>query len=148
MLGDQLAPVPNATDNDNHLSLLQAGSGTDKRASGARRAQRIEFILRPSSTSQRHAEAIPGFTKDISQQGCGVICSRAPRVGDIYLIEPTGTNQHALHGNHARCVRCQMLDEEAFSAGFTLLSPLVNTSSNGTGRSATSASFSDHDPLT
>jgi hypothetical protein len=31
---------------------------------------------------------------------------------------------HPIHGSHARCVRCHLLDEDAFEVGFSFLSPV------------------------
>jgi hypothetical protein len=85
----------------------------------------MEVELRPSSSSQRHAECIRGVCKNISRSGCGVIGPAAPRVGDVYRMEIPDAAAHALHGSHVRCVRCQLLDEDLFESGFCFLSPLA-----------------------
>ncbi|MEM7559424.1 MAG: PilZ domain-containing protein [Planctomycetota bacterium] len=96
----------------------------EKRETSDRSQENISVALRPSSYSQRALEFIEGTCRNLSQSGCGIVSSSAPRVGDIYHIEVPANQSHRLQGMDARCVRCHLLDAEAFDCGFTFLAPL------------------------
>jgi PilZ domain len=89
----------------------------------------FQVTLRPSNSSQRKECEISGYCKNLSQSGCGVMATEPTRVGDIYRFEVPDETAHPLHGCHARCVRCHLLDEDAFEIGFSFLSP-VNLAPN------------------
>jgi hypothetical protein len=84
----------------------------------------VQLIIRPSNSSQRRETSIRGYCKNLSQSGCGVVTDSAPRVGDLYRFEMPSDTTHPVHGAHARCVRCHLLDEEAFEVGFSFLTPV------------------------
>ncbi len=124
MLGDDLI-FQNARTTDDVVSTVDPmADRMDKRKQSQRFAEHLAVQLRPSSSSQRWAEFLEGTCKNLSQTGCGVITTNAPRVGDLYRFELTQQPEHPLHTVHARCVRCQMLDEDAFESGFCFLAKL------------------------
>lgn len=124
-----MAPIPDATGPANFFVGTPgddpATASTDKRGEQAERiVTNLLVRIRPSSCSQRFSENITGYCKNVSESGCGVTSDFAPRVGDIYQFEIDDPG-HILHGIHARCVRCHLLDETAFDCGFSFLSPLA-----------------------
>lgn len=98
---------------------------TDCRAANTRHTLNTDVILRPASTSARDSEEISGSCRNVSQSGCGLVARRAPRVGDVYRFETPDHSSHPLDGINARCVRCHLLDENSFDAGFAFFAPLV-----------------------
>lgn len=132
MLGEHLdfsQPVPGGTQpffvgpTDSPAESATSTNSAENRRTAAksRVIQNFRVTLRPSSSSQRGRERIHGLCKNVSQSGCGLNSDFAPRVGDFYRIEVEDTT-HFLHGVHARCVRCHLLDEDLFEAGFSFLS--------------------------
>lgn len=136
MLGEQLEAtletIQQVVQNDQSLEPETANladgvlpnSTKDKRVSVQRIVQNLPIVIQPSNASQRKLEHIDGFCKNVSVSGCGVVSDFAPRVGDIYRISVPSQQEHVLNGIHARCVRCHMLDEEAFECGFSFMSAL------------------------
>lgn len=107
----------------------------DQSAVNTRVAQRmyqsnLQLIIRPSNSSQRKETPLRGSCKNLSQSGCGVVTDSAPRVGDLYRIEVPSDLAHPIHGAHARCVRCHLLDEEVFEVGFSFLSSIQLNATN------------------
>ncbi len=114
----------------------------DRRTAALRHVLDTAVILRPASTSARDSETLHGRSRDLSGTGCGLVASRAPRVGDIYRIETPKAPNHPLNSVNARCVRCHLLDEDAFDAGFAFFAPL-----NLETESATSPQWNRDEPL-
>lgn len=140
MLGEQLAyPQNGLVDDVFPASSLTTPTRSDKRTTAKRFVENLPVVLRPSSSSQRWTEEIGGLCKNLSHTGCGVIGKLAPRVGDLYRFELDDQPQHPLHGAHARCVRCQMLDEDTFESGFCFLSVLEITKSDSVSVSGVAA---------
>lgn len=108
----------------------------EKRKASDRSQENISVALRPSSYSQRSSEFIEGVCRNLSQTGCGIVSSSAPRVGDIYHVEVVDNSSHCLQGMDARCVRCHLLDAEAFDCGFTFLAPLPGEKGRSTASSS------------
>lgn len=122
MLGENLDPSlatvrPRAQFSEN---VASANSRTAHRSVPTN----VQLLIRPSNSSQRKETPMRGYCKNLSQTGCGVITDCPPRVGDLYRFELPSDNTHPIHGCHARCVRCHLLDEEAFEVGFSFLSPV------------------------
>ena len=120
MLGENLSPSV-----DSLRPRVQLGSGapnTNMRASHRSVPTNVLLIIRPSNSSQRRETPLRGYCKNLSQSGCGVITDCPPRVGDLYRFELPSDVTHPIHGCHARCVRCHLIDEDAFEVGFSFLS--------------------------
>lgn len=121
MLGENLPPTRTAPLASNADSALLF---TDTRNAARSIPRSVKVSLKPSNSSQRHEAEIRGYCRDISQSGCGVMATSPARVGDMYRFEVVGDQAHPLHGCHARCIRCHLLDEDAFEIGFSLLTTL------------------------
>lgn len=103
------------------LDLLSSGVTRDKRQSQQRSLANIPVRLRPGSTSQRLTHELTGRIKNYSTTGCGVILDRPPYVGDIYRFYMADNAESPFTECLARCIRCHMIDEEVFEAGFQFL---------------------------
>ena len=141
MLGENLSPSVDSL--RPRVQLAAGSSSTNVRAAHRSVPTNVLLLIRPSNSSQRRETPLRGYCKNLSQSGCGVITDCPPRVGDLYRFELPSDVTHPIHGCHARCVRCHLLDEEAFEVGFSFLSPVDLQSGN-----ASAASDADSiDPL-
>ena len=122
MLGENLSPT---IDSPRTRAQVAAGQSPANTRSASRSfLLNVQLLIRPSNSSQRHENPIRGYCKNLSQSGCGIVTDSPPRVGDLYRFEMSADTIHPIHGCHARCVRCHLLDEEAFEVGFSFLSPV------------------------
>jgi hypothetical protein len=79
--------------------------------------------LQPGSTSQRsEISPITGTTRETSSTGFSAILTVPPLVGDVYLSDIEGAPTEA--NVFARCIRCRLIREDAFEAGFVFFSDL------------------------
>ena len=122
MLGENLSPTIDSLRTRASVAVGQASANT--RTASRTFPLNVQLIIRPSNSSQRRETSIRGYCKNLSQSGCGVVTDCAPRVGDMYRFEMPSDTTHPIHGAHARCVRCHLLDEEAFEVGFSFLTPV------------------------
>ena len=122
MLGENLSPTIDSLRTRASVAVGQASANT--RTASRTLPLNVQLIIRPSNSSQRRETSIRGYCKNLSQSGCGVVTDCAPRVGDLYRFEMPSDTTHPVHGAHARCVRCHLLDEEAFEVGFSFLTPV------------------------
>jgi hypothetical protein len=97
---------------------------TDRSIMAQRSSERIEIrvktIVRPANLSSRHQVSVESVTADISSGGCMVLASRAILPGDLYHL----TFHDALRNVNpllARCMRCRMIQDDAFEVGFRFL---------------------------
>jgi len=89
------------------------------------RRQRVHFrlqakigvTLQPGNASDLLKFKMKGATGDISEGGCCVLFPMPVRVGDVYRIE-FDRKQLDLPLMFVRCLRCRMLREDAYEAGF------------------------------
>ncbi len=82
----------------------------------------IDVELRPASSSSTEGERI-GTTRDISEGGCALMLERPPTVGDVYRVQFT-SSPIELPTVFARCVRCALVREDAFEAGFSFFTKI------------------------
>ena len=122
MLGENLSPTIDSLRTRASVAVGQASANT--RTASRTFPLNVQLIIRPSNSSQRRETSIRGYCKNLSQSGCGVVTDCAPRVGDMYRFEMPSDTTHPIHGAHARCVRCHLLDEEAFEVGFSFITPV------------------------
>ncbi len=122
MLGENLSPSVDAF--RTRVQLTPEATNANVRAAHRSVPSNVLLIIRPSNSSQRKETPMRGYCKNLSQSGCGVITDCPPRVGDLYRFELPSDVTHPIHGCHARCVRCHLLDEDAFEVGFSFLSPV------------------------
>ena len=74
-------------------------------------------MLRPGNSSELTAPKLQGITADISRGGCRATFPLPVGVGDVYRLHFESQQLH-LSLVFARCVRCRLLRENAFVAGF------------------------------
>ena len=94
-----------------------------KMRSHARIAVRAKVLAQPASTSKRNAFQTQGVVGDISQGGCLILFADPLRVGDIYRLA-FDRNTLDLEPLFARCLRCRLVREDAFEAGFSFFNPI------------------------
>lgn len=79
--------------------------------------------VRPGNSSDRLGMKVQGVTGDISQSGLGALLPIPLHVGDVYRLE-FDKSTLAIPLTFARCVRCRLVREDAFEAGFVFFSPI------------------------
>lgn len=89
-----------------------------------RRQIAAAVTIRPANSSSRLQAELHGSTVDLSEGGCQVVSPRPCNVGDVYFLE---FDQKALDlpKVFARCLRCRLVNEESFEAGFSFFTSLV-----------------------
>ncbi len=94
-----------------------------KMRSHARIAVQAKVIAQPASTSHRNRFRTQGVLGDISRGGCLILFSDPLLVGDIYRLsfDRTALNFEPMF---ARCLRCRLVKEDAFEAGFSFFHPI------------------------
>lgn len=93
---------------------------------------RTKVLLRPGNASEMHTMKVQGITRDLSNGGCLSMFPVAVQVGDIYRLEFSAENID-LPVVFARCLRCRMIHEQAFEAGFSFFNQISLPSAEGTG---------------
>ncbi len=89
-----------------------------------RLAIKAGIILMPGNASDVLKPRVQGVTGDISEGGCSALFPIAAQVGDIYRLE---FDRQALNIplTFARCVRCRLIREDAFEAGFAFFKAIT-----------------------
>lgn len=103
---------------------LNTSESVRKQRSHARRQVRAGLTLRPGNASQRNDLALSGMTADISESGCQVVFTQPCRVGDIYFLE-FDPEMLELPKVFARCLRCRLIREDQFEAGFCFFTQIA-----------------------
>lgn len=83
---------------------------------------KVKVTLLPGNASERLDFCVQGVSGDISEGGCRALFSLPARVGDVYRLEFDADLQ--LPVTYARCVRCLLLRDDAFEAGFAFFAPI------------------------
>ena len=111
-----------------HRLLLELESNTTEEI----RRQRVHFrlsvkvavILQAGNASELLDFKVKGVTGDISEGGCSSLFPIPIKVGDIYRLQfDRKTLDVSL--TFARCVRCRLVREDAFEAGFAFFKPIT-----------------------
>jgi len=89
-----------------------------------RRRVAIEVVLRPANSSDRAKSESRGTTADISEGGCQLVLPDPCGVGDVYLLE-FDRGSLEVPQVFARCLRCRLIRENSFEAGFSFFTPIV-----------------------
>lgn len=102
-------------------ALGELEKNTDREILAQRASERLDIrckiIIRPANVSERQRVTIEGMTADMSNGGCQVMVSQPVFVGDYFLLDfPDGTLQ--VGSTLSRCLRCRMIQEDAFEVGF------------------------------
>lgn len=94
---------------------------------------RTKVLLRPGNASEMHTMKVQGITRDLSNGGSLAMFPVAVKVGDIYRLEFSAENLD-LPVVFARCLRCRMIHEQAFEAGFSFFNQIsLQNSAQGAG---------------
>jgi len=88
-----------------------------------RLAIKVSVILQPGDTSKLLGMKVKGVTGDISQGGCSALFPLPAYVGDIYRLA-FDRSALDLPLTFARSVRCRLVREDAFEAGFSFFTPI------------------------
>lgn len=78
---------------------------------------RIKVLMQPANSSELGKFKAQGVTGDISKGGCRILFPVPVQVGDIYRLE-FDKAELALPLVFARCLRCRLVHEDAYEAGF------------------------------
>jgi c-di-GMP-binding flagellar brake protein YcgR len=91
--------------------------------SSARISIRAKVIAQPGNAGERNSFQSQGVLGDISYGGCLILFPDPLRVGDIYRLsfDKSVLNVEPTFG---RCLRCRLIREDAFEAGFSFFSPI------------------------
>jgi len=87
-------------------------------------AIKASVILQPGNASDRLAMKMKGVTGDLSQGGFGALFPLPPRVGDVYRAEFERSVLN-LPTVYIRCLRCRLVRDDAFEAGFSFFAPIA-----------------------
>jgi hypothetical protein len=88
-----------------------------------RLAIKAGIVLQSGNASELLDFKVKGVTGDISEGGLSALFPIPPRVGDIYRLQ----FDHSLLDLpliFARCVRCRVIREDAYEAGFAFFTPI------------------------
>ena len=84
---------------------------------------RAKVTLQSGNSSELLDYKITGVTGDISEGGCGAVFPIPVTVGDVYRIQ-FDREQLNLPLVFARCLRCKLIREDAYEAGFRFFTKL------------------------
>ena len=117
-LGEDNAGMPQVKADE----LLEELSGNtsdeiSRRRQHFRLSVKASVVLQPGSTSDLLSFKVRGVTGDLSEGGCSALFPVPPKVGDVYRLLFDKT-QLDLPMTFVRCVRCRLVREDAFEAGF------------------------------
>lgn len=85
---------------------------------------RLRVTLQPANASALLTLKMQGTTGDLSEGGCCVLFPMPVQVGDVYRLTFDRT-QLDVPLVFARCLRCRLLREDAYEAGFRFFAPLT-----------------------
>ncbi len=125
---DDFQPTVGAAACDGAFEMLQElGRNTSeeirRQRAHFRRAVKVSVWLQPGNASEMLTHKIKGVTGDVSEGGCSALFPIPPRVGDIYRLLFDKSSMD-LPLTFARCVRCRLIREDAFEAGFAFFKPI------------------------
>lgn len=103
----------------------------EKNTSEEIRRQRMHFrvsikadiVLQSGNASQLLDYKVKGVTGDISEGGCSTLFPIPVHVGDVYRLS-FDRSKADLPLTYARCVRCRLVRDGAYEAGFAFFSPI------------------------
>ena len=113
--------------NDAMEALADLERNTSKSITAQRACERIDIqtkvIVRPANCGQRHNERFDGLTADISNGGFMALMARPIMVGDYFWV--TFDDKDLKIGSTlAQCLRCRLVRDDAFEAGFKFPQPI------------------------
>ena len=84
---------------------------------------KAKVILQSGNSSELLSYKVQGVTGDVSEGGCRAMFPIPIGVGDIYRLQ-FDREQLDVPLVFARCMRCKLVREDAYEAGFSFFSPL------------------------
>jgi len=128
MFDDDDKLQPPALEEDAHSLLHELEQNTPaqirRQRAHFRLAVKAAVLLHPGSASDVTGVKVRGATGDISAGGCSALFPVPVGVGDVYRLEFDRTALD-LPLTFARCVRCRLVREDAYEAGFSFFSPVT-----------------------
>lgn len=139
---DDLIGGSNELSDDRAFDMLQE---LERNTPDEIRSQRSHFrleikarvTLQPGNASDVLKFKMQGTTGDVSRGGCRILFPLPVHVGDIYRLE-FDRQQLNVPLVFARCVRCVLLRESAYEAGFSFFTPVALPEGAPAGAAATS----------
>lgn len=103
--------------------VRQKGDEVSKARMHARVDAKFKVTVRPGNASEALRFKLQGVTADLSRGGCRLILPLPVGVGDVFRIE-FESGEHRIPLAFARCLRCRLVREDAFEAGFSFFTPI------------------------
>ena len=84
---------------------------------------KARVVIQPGNISQTGGPTVQGVTGDISASGCRAMLPVPVQTGDVYRLQFDGVDvgEPSLF---ARCLRCRLIEDSAFEAGFQFFQPV------------------------
>ena len=101
----------------------QSSDEVRQRRAYERLAVKAKVILQPGNSSEFLSFKVQGISGNISAGGCQVMFPVPVQVGDVYRLH-FDEKKLALPMVFVRCVRCRLINEDAYEAGFIFFSPI------------------------
>lgn len=125
---DELLDARSPLEKDEAFGLLR---DLERNTPDEIRRQRAHFrlsikagvIVQPANASQITTLKLKGVTGDVSEGGCSALFALPLAVGDVYRLSFERKTLD-LPLTFARCLRCRLIREDAFEAGFAFFSPI------------------------
>jgi len=125
---DDFGDKPTGVNSDEAFAVLQ---DLERNTPDEIRRQRAHFrlaikagvVLQAGNASELMSFKVKGVTGDISEGGCSILFPIPPRVGDVFRLQFDRATLD-LPLTFARCVRCRLVREDAFEAGFAFFAPI------------------------
>ncbi len=95
----------------------QCSANYEKDRAHQRVTLKMKVILQPGNSSELLNLKLQGVTGEISDGGCRAMLPLPLGVGDVYRLR-FDPGQMDLPLWFVRCLRCRMVDEDAYDAGF------------------------------
>jgi hypothetical protein len=83
----------------------------------------LKVVVRPANASEHAHFRVQGISADLSRGGCRLILPLPVGVGDVFRLE-FACAAHPIPPAFARCLRCRLVREQVFEAGFQFLAPI------------------------
>ena len=120
--------VLEAFDGDEAFSMLQELSANTPEELRLQRAHfrltiKAGIVLQAANASELLNYKVKGVTGDVSQGGLSAVFPIPVRVGDVYRLQVDPATLD-IPLTFARCVRCRLVREDAFEAGFAFFADI------------------------
>lgn len=108
-------------------ALADLERNTSQVIAAQRTCKRVDIetrvMVQPANCGQRHTERFDGLTADISNGGFMALMARPITVGDFFWV--TFDDKELKIGSMlAQCLRCRLVRDDAFEAGFKFPQPI------------------------